>query len=89
VFVNREGFLNAAPLLAVSVSDNGPGISPEVMPKIFETYFTTKSEGKGTGLGLAIVNRFIKEARGGIHIETRLGAGTTFTVYLPARASIR
>jgi signal transduction histidine kinase len=89
VFVNREGFINAAPLLAVAVKDNGPGIAPDVLPRIFETYFTTKAAGKGTGLGLAIVHRFIKEARGGIHINTRIGGGTTFTVYLPSRIAAR
>jgi two-component system, sensor histidine kinase and response regulator len=83
---NREGLQNVAPLLAVSVQDNGPGISPEVLPKIFEPYFTTKAGNKGTGLGLAIVHRFVKEGRGAVYLKTRLGEGTTFTVYLPARS---
>jgi signal transduction histidine kinase len=84
-FLNREGFQNTAPLLAISVQDNGPGIPADVLPKVFEPYFTTKSPNKGTGLGLAIVQRFIKEGKGGVHIQTRTRQGTTFTIYLPAR----
>jgi signal transduction histidine kinase len=83
-FVNLEGFSNAAPLLAIFVQDNGPGVPPDVLPKIFEAFFTTKS-GKGTGLGLAIVDRFVKESKGAVHLQTKVGHGTTFTVYLPAR----
>ena len=83
-FVNREGLHNVAPLLAISVQDNGPGISPDVVPKIFQPFFTTKTANKGTGLGLAIVHRFVKEGKGAIHLQTKVGKGTTFTVYLPA-----
>ena len=83
-FINREGFKNAAPLLALSVQDNGPGIAPEVMPKIFEPYFTTQPKTQGTGLGLCIVLRLLKEARGALHVHSKPGQGTVFTVYLPA-----
>jgi len=83
-FVNREGLHNVAPLLAISVEDNGPGIAPEVLPRIFQPFFTTKAGNKGTGLGLAIVHRFVKESKGAIHLVTQLGKGTTFKVYLPA-----
>ena len=82
--LNVESFANSAPLLEVSVRDNGPGIPPEVLPKIFQPYFTTKGPKQGTGLGLNIVQRLIKEAKGALHVRTRLGEGTTFTVYLPA-----
>lgn len=82
--LNVEKFDNTAPLLAVSVRDTGPGIPPEILPKIFQPYFTTKSARHGTGLGLNIVQRLIKEAKGALHVRTRLGEGTTFTVYLPA-----
>jgi len=85
-FLNRETFNNRAPLLAVSIRDNGPGIPPEILPRIFEPYFTTKGERKGTGLGLAIVQRLLKENRGALHLQTKVGHGTTFTVYLPAQA---
>jgi len=82
--ISRDELHNVAPLLAVSVQDNGPGISPDVLPKIFEPFFTTKSNSKGTGLGLAIVHRFVKEGKGVIHLQTQIGKGTTFTIYLPA-----
>ena len=74
----------AVPLLVISVRDNGPGIPPEVLPKIFQPYFSTKGPRQGTGLGLNIVQRLIKEAKGALHVHTRPGEGTTFTVYLPA-----
>ena len=82
--LNVEDFENTGPLLAVAVCDNGSGIPPELLPKIFEPYFTTKSECQGTGLGLSIVQRLIKEAKGALHVHIRPGEGTTFTVYLRA-----
>ena len=82
--LNSEGFKNAAPILHLSVWDDGPGIPPEVMTKLFKPYFTTKPPGKGTGLGLAIVQRLLKEARGCLHIQSLPGQGTRFNIYLPA-----
>ena len=82
--LNVESLENTVPLLKVSVGDNGPGIPPEILPKIFEVYFSTKGARQGTGLGLNIVQRLIKEAKGALHVRTRPGEGTTFTVYLPA-----
>jgi signal transduction histidine kinase len=82
-FLNIEGLDNTAPLVKFSVSDNGPGIASEVLPKIFQPYFTTKGPRQGTGLGLNIVQRLIKEGKGALHVRTQLGAGSTFTVYLP------
>ena len=81
---NVEHFENAAPLLAIAIRDNGPGIPVELLPRIFQPFFTTKPEPQGTGLGLSIVQRLIKEAKGALHVHTRPGEGTTFTVYLPA-----
>ena len=85
-FVNRDGFLNKPPLVAISIQDNGPGIPPEIMAKMFETKFTTKSADKGTGLGLSIVRRLVNTAQGAIHLQTVLGKGSTFTVCLPVAA---
>jgi len=82
--LNIENFDNTAPLLLLSVRDNGPGISPEILPKIFQPYFSTKGSKYGTGLGLNIVQRLIKEARGALRVHTEMGLGTTFSVYLPA-----
>ncbi|MCI0745086.1 MAG: response regulator [Verrucomicrobia subdivision 3 bacterium] len=84
-FVNREGLKNAAPLLALSVQDNGPGISSGVLPRLFEPYFTTRPAASGTGLGLCIVHRLLKEANGALHVHSKPGQGTVFTVYFPAR----
>lgn len=81
-FINREGFLNRAPILAISVQDSGPGIAPENMARLFEAKFTTKPAGSGTGLGLHIVKRLVTEAGAGIHVQTRVGTGSTFAVYL-------
>ncbi|MEQ2008816.1 MAG: response regulator [Limisphaerales bacterium] len=83
VFVNRESFVNEPPMVALRVSDNGPGIPDSILPKIFESYFTTKLPGEGTGLGLAIVRRLVSQAKGGIQVQTEPGRGTTFTVFLP------
>jgi signal transduction histidine kinase len=82
--LNVENFNNSAPLLKMSVRDNGPGIPPEILPKIFQPYFTTKGANHGTGLGLNIVQRLVKEGKGALHVRTDSGQGTTFTVYLPA-----
>jgi len=85
-FLNREGFSNEPPLVALSVSDNGPGISREMLDKIFQRGFTTKAAHSGSGLGLSIVQRWVKRSRGGLHLHSEPGKGTTFTVFL--RASI-
>jgi signal transduction histidine kinase len=79
-----QGFVNTPPLLQLSVRDDGPGIPADVLPKVFQPYFTTKPPGKGTGLGLAIVHRLLKEARGCLHVHSKAGEGTTFNIYLPA-----
>ncbi len=63
---------------------NGPGIPAEdPAQKFFDPYFTTKAAAEGTGLGLNIVQRFIKEAQAALHVRTKLGEGTTFTIFLP------
>jgi signal transduction histidine kinase len=81
--LNVEGMDNTAPLVKLWVRDSGPGIPAEVLPKIFQPYFTTKGPRQGTGLGLNIVQRLIKEGHGALHVHTRPGEGTTFTIYLP------
>ena len=84
--LNIESMDNTAPLVLFRVSDTGPGIPPEVLPKIFQPYFTTKGPRQGTGLGLNIVQRLIKEGNGALHCHTQVNEGTTFTVYLPGAA---
>ena len=78
-----QGFTNTPPLLLLTVRDDGSGIPPDVLPRIFQPYFTTKPPGKGTGLGLAIVHRLLKEARGCLHVHSEQGRGTSFNIYLP------
>jgi signal transduction histidine kinase len=71
----------------VEISDNGPGISPEVEPHIFEPFFTTKGVGEGTGLGLDTVQRIVKKHRGNIQVRSKPG-DTRFQVWLPLAESV-
>ena len=73
-----------APVIRVAVTDTGTGIAPEVLPRIFEPFYTTKPD--GTGLGLAISFEIVKSLGGEITVDSQLGTGTTFTVVLPLRA---
>lgn len=65
------------------MADTGSGISSEVLPHIFEPFFTTKDAGKGTGLGLATVFGIVKQHHGWIEVESNVGCGARFDVYLP------
>ncbi|WDP91185.1 MAG: response regulator [Desulfobacter sp.] len=67
----------------LAVSDTGSGISPDIMDKIFDPYFTTKPNGKGTGMGLATVYGIVREHGGDIRVNSRPGHETCFKVYLP------
>jgi CheY-like chemotaxis protein len=70
-------------MVAISISDTGTGIPPEVLSQVFEPFFTTKEVGKGTGLGLAQVHGFAEQSGGSVDIRSEVGRGTTITIYLP------
>jgi PAS domain S-box-containing protein len=72
--------------VALSVSDTGTGIDEEIMPKLFEPFFTTKGIEEGTGLGLSQVYGFSRQSGGTVTVASRLGHGTTITLYLPRSA---
>jgi len=75
--------------VVVNVRDRGKGIAPDIMKRIFEPFFTTKKRGRGTGLGLASAFGIIKNHGGIIDVKSRLGHGTTFSIYLPAASRTR
>ena len=79
VTTRREG----ADAIAIEVADNGKGIAPEALPKIFDPFYTTKEVGKGTGLGLSIAYKIVSEHGGRIDVKSQPGKGTVFTVTLP------
>jgi CheY-like chemotaxis protein len=68
----------------VVMADTGHGMTEQVQAHLFEPFFTTKEVGKGTGLGLAVVHGIVTEGRGFIEVESRIGKGSEFRVYLPA-----
>lgn len=78
-----SAYLDPGRYVVLSISDTGCGIDPAIMDKIFEPYFTTKGQGKGTGLGLSVVYGLVKEHGGEIKVDSEIGKGTTFDVYLP------
>ena len=69
--------------LAIEVRDDGSGIPPEILPRIFEPFLTTKETGKSVGLGLAVSRNIIEHHRGRVEVQSEVGKGTTFTVTLP------
>jgi signal transduction histidine kinase len=73
----------AATEVAIEVRDDGSGIAPEILPRLFEPFLTTKESGKGVGLGLAVSENIVERHEGRIEVQSELGKGTTFTVTLP------
>ena len=73
--------------MLIQVGDNGTGIAPADLPKVFDPFFTTKDVGEGTGLGLSIAHNIIRAHGGRIEVDSEVGAGTRFYVFLPLQAS--
>ncbi len=72
----------------ISVRDTGHGIPADIQRHLFEPFFTTKSPDKGTGLGLSIVYGIVKGLGGGIEVQSEIGEGATFTIYLPLAGDV-
>jgi len=86
--INKENLdntidLNPGRYLRLSINDTGKGMTPDIVARIFEPYFTTKKKHKGTGLGLSVTHGIIKKHGGSISVYSEPGTGTTFHVYLP------
>jgi signal transduction histidine kinase len=73
--------------VAVQIADTGSGIAADDLPRIFEPFFTTRPVGQGAGLGLSVSLGIVEEHGGRIEVESELGKGSTFTVWLPMRAA--
>jgi two-component system, cell cycle sensor histidine kinase and response regulator CckA len=79
----------ASSYVCIDISDTGEGMSEKIKQRIFDPFFTTKEKGKGTGLGLAVVFGIIQTHKGFIDVESEIGKGTTFRLYLPASQNTR
>ncbi len=74
--------------IEIEVRDDGAGIPPEILPRIFEPFLTTKESGRGVGLGLAVSHSIVERHSGRIEVTSTLGKGTTFVVTLPLNAPL-
>ena len=84
IHASRHPEIKPGPGVVITVGDNGMGIAAEMLEEIFEPFFTTKEPGKGTGLGLATVRGILKNHGGFVEVQSEIGKGTQFEVWLPA-----
>ena len=80
---NNPGNNGTTHFVAISIADSGTGMPDDVKERAFEPFFTTKEAGRGTGLGLSTVYGFVTQSRGAVSIDSKVGQGTTITLYLP------
>nr|WP_320011777.1 CHASE4 domain-containing protein [uncultured Desulfobulbus sp.] len=83
-FTSRHPELTSGEYAQITLSDTGKGIDEQILERIFDPFFTTKQKGEGTGLGLSMVHGIVKAMYGLITVDSQIGLGTTFTLYLPA-----
>ena len=83
-FARTTTRLRAGPHVCLSVADNGHGMSPEIMARMYEPFFTTKAPGEGTGLGLAVLHGVMQSHHGDVVVKSTQGEGTVFELYFPA-----
>ncbi len=83
ITAGRYPNLKEGPYARLTVKDNGIGMNPSTIERIFEPFFTSKAPGKGTGMGLSVVHGIVKDHDGSIGVESELGGGSTFHVFLP------
>jgi PAS domain S-box-containing protein len=83
-----RGTLSAGPYVRLVISDTGVGITPDVLERIFDPFFTTRGVGKGTGLGLSLVHGIVTDLGGAIDVNSVIGQGTTFEIWLPVTSDV-